>query len=119
MRVAFDNTSRIKTENAHQYNIGDNRPGQVDGEHAQEYEAVGEDHVDVDSREGEEDEGGGGEQREAADEGVGVRHAQPQALRQRRPQRHAQRAGEHAHQAELVRHAVPPSQHLLRLIRIT
>lgn len=65
--------------------------------------------MDVDGREGEEDEGGGGEQREAADEGVGVRHARAQSLRQRRPQRHAERAGEHAHQAELVRHAVSPA----------
>lgn len=98
----------VKTETAHQYNISDDRPREVERGHAEEDEQVGERDVVADGDEREVDERRGGQQREPAHERVAVGHARAQPLRQRGAQRHAQRARAHAHQTELVRHAAIP-----------
>lgn len=96
----------IKSESAHQYDIGDDRPGKIQGDHAEENEDVCEGGVAVHGDERQVHEGRRGEEREPADEGVAVLHAGSQSLGHCRPQRDTQRAREHAHQPELVRHAV-------------
>lgn len=92
---------------AHQHDVGDDGPREVEREHAQEHEQVGErgGARALQRHQRQEHERRGREQRGAADERVAVGRAPPQPLRQRRARRHAQRARRHARQPELVRHA--------------
>lgn len=79
--VTVPEQPRLKSENAHQYNISHDGPRQIECDHPEEHEDVCYCLVYIDTDEGQVHERGWGKEGESADERVAVFEARAQALR--------------------------------------